>query len=515
MDPESGEEGAVQTIRNSGYTKEDLPEAVGHHLSISELFDAASNDDAEEVCRLLQELQPTLRRQLLTFRDEDLWTPLHIVANNGHLEMLDAILQVEEAAKLMMMQTITGDTPLHICCSLGHVALVKRMLELVKSELASDFLTRQNKNNETPLHCAAYVGELEICEILCHTAGDNCAELLGILAKGGLTALHYAAMESHGDVFKILLSFGADVKAVDFMGRYAFDLLPDDVKVDLQDQKALREAENLCEEDKCLFIAERLRSMGNDLVKANDYKSALVAYHRALRLYSGNVDQKENSDEMLQILEDVKRKEVLAMSYEVEARIAMLSETTNEAKPFPGKLTRKAMCELDNPDQKLKAMYENFKISEDGEDKNCAILCLSNCGHCHLQRREDALCIAACDAALRLDHAHVKSLYRRSCALLRLEDFDLAKRDVQRLADLAPGDRKVKSLLSRLRKHSDKVFTGIFGDNRDNLQTMDYLGDDRDNRDNLQEMGCLGDNPDSPQTMDCDGDNRDDLQAMD
>lgn len=75
-----------------------------------------------------------------------------------------------------------------------------------------------------PLHRAAAVGSVPIIKALLEEGKSpiNATDI------DGLTALHHAVSEGHGDAVIFLLKSGAEADKRDGDGRLAIDLVPDD-----------------------------------------------------------------------------------------------------------------------------------------------------------------------------------------------------------------------------------------------------------------------------------------------
>lgn len=77
---------------------------------------------------------------------------------------------------------------------------------------------------QLPLHRAAAVGSAPILKILLEEGKSP----VNATDADGLTALHHAVSEGHGDAAILLLKAGAEAEKRDNDGRLAIDLVPDD-----------------------------------------------------------------------------------------------------------------------------------------------------------------------------------------------------------------------------------------------------------------------------------------------
>jgi ankyrin repeat protein len=88
-----------------------------------------------------------------------------------------------------------GETVLHLLIAEGHNDLASRVF-LRDSSL----LKARNNISETPLHCAAKVGNMDIILLLVQHAPEDMREALKETNDNGDTALHVAAKHGHVDV---------------------------------------------------------------------------------------------------------------------------------------------------------------------------------------------------------------------------------------------------------------------------------------------------------------------------
>ncbi|HLP34888.1 MAG TPA: ankyrin repeat domain-containing protein, partial [Amoebophilaceae bacterium] len=129
----------------------------------------------------------------------DNWTPLHLAAGNGHLEVVKELL--EKGAPVDELATDNW-TPLHLAAGNGYLEVVKELLEkgAPVDELATD--------NVTPLHLAAQNGHLEVVQALLEKGAPGDAQ-----SKGNWTSLHLAAQNGHLEVVQALLEKDAPADA--------------------------------------------------------------------------------------------------------------------------------------------------------------------------------------------------------------------------------------------------------------------------------------------------------------
>ncbi|KAL1985149.1 hypothetical protein VTN96DRAFT_8171 [Rasamsonia emersonii] len=145
------------------------------------------------------------------------WTPLMIAASLKNAEgdaIIDFLLRKDADVN---MKNNLGQNALHFATSKSNLSTVRTLIAHKCSARVKD------KRGQLPLHRAAAVGSIPILKILLEEgkspvdAADN----------DGLTALHHAISEGHGDVAIQLLKAGADPLKRDNEGRYAIELAPD------------------------------------------------------------------------------------------------------------------------------------------------------------------------------------------------------------------------------------------------------------------------------------------------
>ncbi|KAJ1693149.1 hypothetical protein LUZ63_009847 [Rhynchospora breviuscula] len=94
-----------------------------------------------------------------------------------------------------------GDTLLHILITERHNELALTVFSKDKS-----LLKAHNKKLETPLHCAALLGNVEVIRGLIRLAPGVVRDALSETNGNGDTALHVAANHNHGDVVLTLMN---------------------------------------------------------------------------------------------------------------------------------------------------------------------------------------------------------------------------------------------------------------------------------------------------------------------
>ena len=137
-------------------------------------------------------------------------TDLFDAASDGNVEEVKKLL---EKGADPNAQDGYGDTPLHKAASGGRVDVVKLLLERGADP------NIQDKDGNTPLHKAAYNGHVRVVKLLLERGADP-----NIKDKYGDTLLHWAASRGRVDVVKLLLEHGADPTVKNKYRRTPLDL---------------------------------------------------------------------------------------------------------------------------------------------------------------------------------------------------------------------------------------------------------------------------------------------------
>jgi 26S proteasome non-ATPase regulatory subunit 10 len=110
-----------------------------------------------------------------------------------------------------------GQTALHLCASKANLACTRTLLARGASARTRD------KRGMLALHRAAAVGCVPVLRAL---VGEGKSPL-NASDVDGMTALHHAVSEGHGDAALVLLLAGAEWDRKDKEGRVALDYVPD------------------------------------------------------------------------------------------------------------------------------------------------------------------------------------------------------------------------------------------------------------------------------------------------
>ncbi|MFK7766644.1 MAG: ankyrin repeat domain-containing protein [Mariniblastus sp.] len=143
-------------------------------------------------------------------------TPIQVAAENGHVAMIDLLIQ----GKAIVDQVSTdGLTPLLIAANAGHSDVVRSLLN------AGADLSRLDETGQSCLHLAAWNGGTEVVAELMEKLSakevgnaQGFSKVINAKTKSGYTALHAAAWNGHAGVAKLLLKAKADPNATDSDG---------------------------------------------------------------------------------------------------------------------------------------------------------------------------------------------------------------------------------------------------------------------------------------------------------
>ena len=160
------------------------------------------------------------------------WSPLHIAAAFGDLELCNYIVQKTGDINPKDIRSVT---PLHLAAHKGHLGICKLIANsLVDKNLPDEFGmtplhisatsenlklfqffldTAKDKNPKTilgitPLHIAARNGKTEVCQMILNTIQNNNPR-----SQNGKTPLHEANENGHLEICKLLIDSDPDLKA--------------------------------------------------------------------------------------------------------------------------------------------------------------------------------------------------------------------------------------------------------------------------------------------------------------
>ncbi|XP_078369415.1 peptidyl-prolyl cis-trans isomerase D-like [Oculina patagonica] len=155
--------------------------------------------------------------------------------------------------------------------------------------------------------------------------------------------------------------------------------------------------------DEILDAAEKIKSIGNEQFKKQNYTVAEKKYSKTLR-YLNHADDSDG-------------------------------ETSSESE-----------------DEKDKSEKEKKEKIYEEKIKTLSISCYLNRAACKIKLGDNAGAVADCNEVLDVDENNIKALYRKGQANTNMKDFEQAKLDLQAAAKLAPDDKSIKSESARLKK---------------------------------------------------------------
>lgn len=132
---------------------------------------------------------------------------IHDAVRSGDLEKVKAL--VLRHAECLNSPDQNQKTPLHLALESGHEAIARYLIGQ-----GAD-INLKDKDKNSPLHNASYLGNLEIMDLLLKKGSAS-------LNEGnfrGQTPLHFACERGHPDVVIRLLDAGGDIEARDLQGR--------------------------------------------------------------------------------------------------------------------------------------------------------------------------------------------------------------------------------------------------------------------------------------------------------
>lgn len=144
------------------------------------------------------------------------WTPLMMACSRKDAEQIVDLLLSKEAD--VNAKNNNGQTALHFCASKINLDIARTLM--AQKPPASARI--KDKRGQLPLHRAAAVGSVPMMKALLDAKSP-----LDATDMDGMTALHHAMSEGHGDAALLLLTRGADFSKKDKDDHVPLDLAPD------------------------------------------------------------------------------------------------------------------------------------------------------------------------------------------------------------------------------------------------------------------------------------------------
>ncbi|KAM5454715.1 putative ankyrin-repeat protein [Microsporum audouinii] len=159
----------------------------------------------------------------VTYEDASGWTPLMIAASLKDEEgdpIIELLLRKDADVNI---KSANGQNAIHFATSKNNISTVRRLLANKCSARVRD------KRGQLPLHRAAAIGSVPLVKLLIEEGKSP----LNASDVDGLTALHHAISEAHGEAALTLLRAGAEADKRDANGQLAIELSPDSKVRDL------------------------------------------------------------------------------------------------------------------------------------------------------------------------------------------------------------------------------------------------------------------------------------------
>jgi ankyrin repeat protein len=183
----------IAKVINLGYVKklDSDPEDMYHHFNWSPLHVAAGSGSLELCEYILEKTKNSIQpgRQDVT--------PMHLAALRGHLEIVKFLIENHFDKNA---QDVKGNTPLHFAAMNGQVEVFKYLFD------ASYDKNPPNNSGETPLQMAVEYGHLGIYKVILKNELNKNL----ILNQHGTTALHLAAANGNLELVKYIVKNSID-----------------------------------------------------------------------------------------------------------------------------------------------------------------------------------------------------------------------------------------------------------------------------------------------------------------
>ncbi|KAB8068184.1 ankyrin repeat-containing domain protein [Aspergillus leporis] len=145
------------------------------------------------------------------------WTPLMIAASLKNAEGDPIIDMLLKKGADVNVKSNSGQNALHFATSKANLSTVRTLIANKCSARVKD------KRSQLALHRAAAIGSTPIIKVLLQDGKSP----VNATDMDGLTALHHAISEGHGEAAITLLKAGAETDKKDINGVLAIDMAPD------------------------------------------------------------------------------------------------------------------------------------------------------------------------------------------------------------------------------------------------------------------------------------------------
>ena len=145
-------------------------------------------------------------------------TPLHGAAQGGHLNLIRLLLDNKADATI---GNTHGESPLDIASSSGNIETVALLSAAMQKASSGELKNVLALDVGNALYHGAASGQYESVKWLLNNKADpNSADE----SSGGMTPLHIAARNNHGDIIRLLLAHGADHHKANNEGETPLDI---------------------------------------------------------------------------------------------------------------------------------------------------------------------------------------------------------------------------------------------------------------------------------------------------
>lgn len=144
------------------------------------------------------------------------WTPLMMACSRKDAERIVDLLLSKDAD--VNAKNHNGQSALHFCASKVNLDIARTLL----SHKPPASARVKDRRGQLPLHRAAAVGSVPMIKALLQANSP-----LNATDMDGMTALHHAISEGHGDAALLLLTMGAEFDKKDNSDHVPLDLAPD------------------------------------------------------------------------------------------------------------------------------------------------------------------------------------------------------------------------------------------------------------------------------------------------
>ena len=164
------------------------------------LFHAIEKDEDIVVAEILGN---QFGRRLVNEKADEDMTPLHAVAKQGDVDILNLLLKTNNCD--IFSQNDEEQTPLHVAALHGNASITRRLLEFA-GDKTPDLLWDEDEYSNHALHLACQEGQFDVVEILI----EYQASITAINANK-YTPLHLAAVSGHVQVAEYLIQEEAPI----------------------------------------------------------------------------------------------------------------------------------------------------------------------------------------------------------------------------------------------------------------------------------------------------------------